>query len=106
MAKEKTVEQLGIFPVNPAINHLLVTKMGLKGGLLDLDVTGTTQATSLDQLTPAVLARAFIAHSVRLLGGHAFDIDGIVSEEVGAYWAEINVAEIAEIGEIAAREAA
>jgi hypothetical protein len=85
--------QLNLFPTNPAIGNMSLTSIKLKGGVVEMDMLATTEATSLDQLTPQVQAKAHIAHAVRLMGGKVWGLEVLLSEACGEHWAEVQARE-------------
>lgn len=83
-------EQMTLWPINPAVRGLGASTMKLKGGLLELDMVGATEATSLEQITPAVMAEAYIEAACQLVGGDWYRLRGMLDRRHSAYSDALN----------------
>lgn len=87
-----TDEQMTLWPINPAVRNLGAVQIKLNGGVIECDMVGATEATSLEQLTPAVMAEAHIETAVQLVGGDWHKLRAMLDRRHSAYCDALNAA--------------
>lgn len=89
MAKQaQELSQLNLFPYDPAVKNLGITDVKLKGGVLEIDMSGATEATDLAMIQPKEWAKACAEWLVRLTGGDINKAERILIDAHGEFCAE------------------